>query len=149
MSFRIRLEERQRRVNSLLCVGLDPKVEKIPEHILRKHGDDVAAAFYEWMTYVVDTTAPFAGMYKLQIACYSAITFGEEALIRLIEYIKKNYPTIPIFLDAKRGDIGRTQLQYGKEVFDKYGADGSNVSPYMGSDCMSAWKDWSDRLRSC
>jgi len=141
LGFRKRLEERQKESNTLLCVGLDPLEEKIPPHLLRKHKGNVSEAIFEWMRDIVDSTAFFASMFKFQIAYYSAVKRGERSLQLLIRYIQERHPNIPIFLDCKRGDIGRTQIQYRKEIFTKFAADGANFSPYMGSDCMKVLVD--------
>jgi len=53
-----------------------------------------------------------------------------------VDYIHHKYPDIPVFLDCKRGDIGRTQQRYKIAHFEIDGVDGMNFSPYMGKDCM-------------
>lgn len=53
-----------------------------------------------------------------------------------MDYIHYKYPDIPVFLDCKRGDIGRTQERYRIAHFEIDGIDGMNFSPYMGKDCM-------------
>jgi orotidine-5'-phosphate decarboxylase len=50
-----------------------------------------------------------------------------------------------MILDAKRGDIGATAKQYAREAFDRYGADAVTVNPYMGSDSVEPYMEWSDR----
>ncbi|MFA5986784.1 MAG: orotidine-5'-phosphate decarboxylase [Parcubacteria group bacterium] len=135
--FRAKLARRQLEINSLVCVGLDPLPEKLP-HCLRKKfwisSDWKAIA--QWMIDIVDSTAPFASMFKLQKAHYEAFRGGDKALQKIVSYIHKFYPDIPVFLDCKRGDIGRTQERYRIAHFEIDGVDGMNFSPYMGSSCM-------------
>jgi orotidine-5'-phosphate decarboxylase len=77
-------------------------------------------------------------MYKPQRAHYESIRGGVDALRQLIYYIHSYYPGIPVFLDCKRGDIGRTQERYGIAQLELDSADGMNFSPYMGSDCLTS-----------
>ena len=128
--FRSRLAARQKAVNSLVCVGLDPLMERTPQEWLCRGSISDAAKL--WMTRVVDATAPFASMFKPQRAHWEAIFDGERALAAVISYIKTQYPEIPVFLDCKRGDIDRTQQQYRHTHFELDGADGMNYNPYMG-----------------
>lgn len=139
--FRQMLADRQVKVNSLVCVGLDPLSDKVPECV---RGGDIGRSILRHMIGVIDATAPYACMYKPQRACYEAIagSFGEDVLREIIIYIHSNYPDIPVFLDCKRGDIGRTQKQYGIAHFDLDRADGINFNPYMGRDCIEALAAW-------
>jgi orotidine-5'-phosphate decarboxylase len=43
---------------------------------------------------------------------------------------------MPVILDAKRGDIGKSSEAYSKAAFDVYGANAVTVSPWMGSDSV-------------
>ena len=63
----------------------------------------------------------------------------------LIVYIHENYRTVPVVLDAKRGDIGATAQQYAREAFERYGADALTVNPYMGFDSVEPYLEFSDR----
>jgi orotidine-5'-phosphate decarboxylase len=137
-SFREKLAERQSKVKSLVCVGLDPLPEKTPNHLVLA---DIANSVEAWMWNIVKATAEFASMFKPQSAHWEAIPGGVEALKRMVKLIHRDFPDIPVFLDCKRGDISRTQQQYRIAHFDILGADGMNFSPYMGRDCMAALVD--------
>lgn len=131
--FRQRLAERQKRVGSLVCVGLDPLEEKIPE--LVKGGQTWSRVLIQ-MKEIIDATAKYACMFKPQSAHYEAIPGGRGALQAIVDYIHTKYPDIPVFLDCKRGDIDRTQQRYRIAHFEIDRVDGMNFSPYMGKDCM-------------
>jgi orotidine-5'-phosphate decarboxylase len=95
--------------NSLLCVGLDPDIKRIP----------IGVSVFEFLQKVVDETHDLVCAYKPQIAYFAA--YGWEAdLEEIITYIHTNYPGIPVILDAKRGDIGSTADQYAHEAFERY-----------------------------
>ena len=136
-AFRQMLKERQEKIGSLVCVGLDPLPEKLPDcYTKRMDGDDMDSAIELWLRDIVDATAPFASMFKPQKAHYEALWDGYYTLRFIVKYIHDKYPDIPVFLDCKRGDIGRTQKQYRIAHFEIDGVDGMNFSPYMGKDCM-------------
>lgn len=140
MRFRQMLAERQSKVNSLVCVGLDPLEEKLPPCLITDDGIPLDAV-ENWMVDIAVATSPFASMFKPNLGHWEAFHGGLEALGRAISRIRNLCPDIPIFADCKRGDISRTQVQYRKAVFDILGADGMNFSPYMGKDCMAALVD--------
>ena len=125
--------------DSLLCVGLDPDLARIPE-ILLQHTDPV----YEFCRQIIDATADMVCAYKLQIAYFSAVGAEKEAE-KLIAYIHEQYPDVLVILDSKRGDIGATAEQYAREAFVRYQADAVTVNPYMGIDSVAPFLDHQDR----
>jgi orotidine-5'-phosphate decarboxylase len=140
--FRQMLAERQKKVNSLVCVGLDPLIEKLPSLLGEKHqSSPISVIMQDWMGVIIDATAPYACMYKPQSAHWEAIPSGREALIAVVSHIKFAYPDIPVFLDCKRGDIGRTQQCYRVAHLEIDGVHGMNFNPYMGKDCMEGLVD--------
>ena len=136
--FRQKLAERQQKVDSLLCVGLDPLPEKIPDCISAR---SIWNRVLVQMREIVDATSGYTCMYKPQKAHYEAIPEGQKVLQGIVNYIHYKYPDIPVFLDCKRGDIARTQQRYRIAHFEVDGVDGMNFSPYMGKDCMEQLVD--------
>lgn len=139
-SFRAILTERQTKVDSLVCVGLDPLIEKAPKHLLGglTHPELGPATLYLWMKSIVDATAPYASMFKPQLAHWEAIRGGVEMLRLIITYIHNNYPDIPVLADSKRVDIDRTQAQYAEAILGNLNADGMNYCGYMGRDTLKS-----------
>lgn len=129
------LAERQAKLGSVLCVGLDPLPKKIPNKPFA-YREDIRIA--EWMKWVVDETAPYTSIYKPQRAHWEALLNGENQLRMVVNHIHENYPDIVVFLDCKRGDIDRTQERYRDTHFEIDLVDGMNFSPYMGKDTMEA-----------
>ncbi|MFC5472689.1 orotidine-5'-phosphate decarboxylase [Paraherbaspirillum soli] len=125
--------------NSLLCVGLDPDIAKLPPH-LQQQPD----AIFAFCKAIIDATAATACAFKPQIAYFSALR-AEDQLEAICLYLRENYPHIPIVMDAKRGDIGATAEQYAREAFERYGADAVTVNPYMGFDSVAPYLEWKDR----
>ena len=139
MSFTEKLSSAWHTRNSLLCVGLDPDVSKLPAD-LRSQPDGI----FTFCKAIVDATADAACSFKPQIAYFAALR-AEDQLEALCKYIRTNYPDLPVVLDAKRGDIGATAEQYAREAFERYDADAVTVNPYMGADSVAPYLEWQDR----
>ena len=116
-----------------MCVGLDPDPHRLTHH----YSPDADGIEYFCID-IIDATAEYACAFKPQIA-YFAAARAEAQLERICAYIRANYPTIPIILDAKRGDIGDTATMYAREAFDRYGAHAVTVNPYMGGDTIEPY----------
>jgi orotidine-5'-phosphate decarboxylase len=127
------------RNDSLLCVGLDPDLERIPAH-LASQPDGIV----QFCKAIIDATFDLACAFKPQIAYFAALG-AEDQLEAICRYLVDTYPHIPLILDAKRGDIGATAHQYAREAFDRYGADAVTVNPYMGFDSVEPYMAWQDR----
>ena len=126
MSFFSNLEARARQVNSLLCVGLDPHPEDLPE--------PTAEAALTFCTNIVEATQDLALAYKPNIAFFEALgSAGLEALKKLVASIP---PEIPVILDAKRGDIASTADAYARAAYEYLGASAITLNPYLGHDSI-------------
>lgn len=117
----------------MLCVGLDPDVERMPDHLA-----PCRARLYQFCRGIVDATADLVCAFKPQIAYFSA-RGAEDELVRLIGYVHERYPDIPVILDAKRGDIGATARLYAIEAFERYGADAVTVNAYLGQESLAPY----------
>lgn len=130
-----KLYDCQRHNKSLLCVGLDPNMDKI---------NDLNVDLFTWLKNIVDAVAHQVCAFKPQIAHFSALS-AEKELLAIIRYIHENYPLVPVILDAKRGDIGSTAQKYAEEAFDIYQADAVTVNPYLGHDSLQPFLDYADK----
>jgi len=130
MMFAERLHQAQIASNGLLCVGLDPDLDKLPAD-LRADPKPLLA----FNRRIIDATRDIAAAYKPQIAFYSALG-KEDELAASIRYVRERAPAALVILDAKRGDIGNTAQAYAMEAFERYGADAVTVNPYMGGDSV-------------
>lgn len=135
MTFLEKLESRQKKAKSILCVGLDPSREKIPQSIMAKKNP-----IFEFNKAIIDSTSSFVCSFKPQAAYYGAIG-AEKELEMTIQYIHEEYSDIPVILDAKRSDIGSTAEMYAMEAFDRYKADAVTVNPYLGFDSVKPFTD--------
>jgi orotidine-5'-phosphate decarboxylase len=129
MTFTQRLHEIQSKQNSLLCIGLDVDLEKIPEH-LKSSTNPVL----EFNSQIIEATKDLVCAYKPNLAFYEAM--GERGLTALRETLKLIPKSVLTIGDGKRGDIGNTSERYAKSLFDDFGFDSITVNPYMGFDSV-------------
>jgi len=129
MTFTQRLSDIQIQQKSLLCIGLDVDLEKIPEH-LKSSSNPVL----EFNRQLIEATHDLVCAYKPNLAFYEAM--GERGLTALRETLKLIPKSVLTIGDGKRGDIGNTAERYAKSLFDDFGFDSVTVNPYMGFDSV-------------
>ena len=124
---------------SVLCVGLDSDIARLPESI-----DRDIDGLLQFNQKIIEATQEHAAAFKLNFAFYEQ--YGSKGF----DVLKKTIEAIPdgkfIIADAKRGDIGNTSKAYAKSVFDFFRADAITVSPYMGSDSLQPFFDYEDKM---
>lgn len=131
------LVESIRRKGSFLCVGLDPDVRKLPQHLLTQCSTE-AEAVERFCTEIVDATAGSCVAYKPNLAFFESLgAAGWTALEHTIAHIRRCYPDQFVIVDAKRGDIGNTSKLYARSCFEHLDADAVTVAPYMGEDSVT------------
>jgi orotidine-5'-phosphate decarboxylase len=139
MKFLEQLKAAWARNDSLVCVGLDPELEKFPARLSGQ-----PSPIFQFNRAIIDATADLVCAYKPQFAHYAAYE-AEDQLERTIEYIHQHYPGIPVILDSKRGDLGNTAERYALEAFERYGADAVTVNPYLGTDSLEPFLCYADK----
>lgn len=129
---------------SFLCVGLDPDIKKIPEHLL--HSKGTKHPVLEFNEAIIDATAPYCVAYKPNLAFYEALgAEGMKVFEDTVRYIRSNYPDQYIIADAKRGDIGNTAQMYARSFFEVMDCDAVTLSPYMGQDSVAPFLSYKDK----
>ena len=117
---------------TFLCIGLDPDLKKIPEHLLQTEDP-----IFEFNKAIIDSTHMHCVAYKPNTAFYEAYGIkGWISLEKTIQYLNTNYPNHFTIADAKRGDIGNTSAMYAKAFLETFNFDSITVAPYMGSDSV-------------
>jgi orotidine-5'-phosphate decarboxylase len=129
--------------DSMLCVGLDPDISRLPTVGGQAWAGD-ASKFLDFCAAIVDATADLAIAFKPQIAYFAAVG-AEQQLEKLIAHIRRVAPQVPVILDAKRGDIGSTAAQYAKEAYERFDADAVTLSPYMGFDSVEPYLQYAGK----
>src|SRR3989344_4816825 len=111
---------RAKKINSLVCVGLDSELAKIPQRFKNK-----AFPQFEFNKLIIEETHEYAAAYKPNIAFYEQ--HGDKGLKELkmtMDFLAGNYPDIFTICDAKRGDVDNTNRGYIEEIFDWLRFDG-------------------------
>jgi len=125
-SFFARLEERALKINSLVCVGLDPHLKDLAR--------PTAQAALDFCVRLVEATADITLAFKPNTSFFEA--FGPAGWLALQELMAFIPPEVPVILDAKRGDISSTAEAYALSTFETMGADAVTLNPYMGYDSL-------------
>lgn len=126
-----------------VCVGLDSNPEKLPQRI-RKLADSTRQVRFNQA--IIRATKDLVCAYKLNIAFYEWL--GVPGLYNLrvtIQSIRKEAPDIPVILDAKRADIGNTNIGYVKGAFEYLDADAITVNPYLGAEALGPFLECKDK----
>lgn len=141
MTFQQKLDSVVAKNNSLVCVGLDSDVRKLPKHLENEK--------YPQFTFnkeIIDATHDLVCAYKPNSAFYEARgAKGIEELKMTCDYLHKSYPEISIILDAKRGDIGSTNEGYVTYAFYYLGVDAITLHPYLGREALQPFLDRKDK----
>ncbi len=133
-----------------IVVGLDPMLDYIPQHIIKKAYNDkgetiegITQAVWQYNKGIIDATYDIIPAVKPQIAMYEQ--FGIEGLKvfnKTVDYCKEK--GLVVIGDIKRGDIGSTSAAYatahlgkvtvGGKDYRGFDEDFVTVNPYLGSD---------------
>jgi orotidine-5'-phosphate decarboxylase len=142
--FADRLTETIRARGSPLCVGLDPRWEFLPARLAARHANDVAAAFEEFCSRVLDVVAPIAAVVKPQSAFFEACGPEGMAVLRGLIHKARTLGLLTI-LDGKRNDIASTATAYAEAAFRVYQADALTINPYLGRDAVEPFLETARR----
>lgn len=138
MKFKERISELVRERKSLICVGLDSDLKKIPDH-LKSNENPVL----EFNKQIIDATSDLCVAYKPNLAFYESTgSQGWETLKKTIEVI----PNVPVIVDAKRGDIGNTSRMYAQAIFEYLDGDATTLTPYLGEDSLAPFFEYKDKF---
>lgn len=152
-----KLVDKIRKTNAPIVVGLDPMMNYIPEHIIKKafaeYGETLegaAEAVWQYNKGIIDATYDLIPAVKPQIAMYEQFGIeGLKAFKRTCEYAKEK--DLVVIGDIKRGDIGSTSAAYavghlgkvkvGNNTFSAFNEDFVTVNPYLGTDGVKPFVD--------
>ena len=101
-----------------IVVGLDPKLDFVPEHVQKKayaeYGETLegaAEAIWQFNKEIIDKTYDLIPAVKPQVAMYEQFGIpGMEAFKKTVDYCKEK--DLVVIGDIKRGDIGSTSAAY-------------------------------------
>ena len=130
-----RLDLSMRETRSLICVGLDPVISKLPITDIAKFNCEI-----------INSTADHVCAYKPNLAFYESIGIeGLRYLEATVEHIRRRAPNAVIIGDGKRGDIASTSEAYSKAMFDRWGFDATTVNAYGGMESLEPFFQYEDK----
>jgi orotidine-5'-phosphate decarboxylase len=134
-----RVARRAEAVGSVLCLGLDPSPDALPEGF-----PSTVEGIERFARLILDSALAHAAAVKPNLAFFEA--FGSAGLAAL-ERLRAAIPgDVPVIIDAKRGDIGSTAARQSVALFDALGADAVTVNPYLGEDAVAPLLERVDRF---
>ena len=137
-----RFEARVEAVDSMLCVGLDSAVGRLPERFADAGRPQLA--FNRW---IIDQTHPYVAAYKPNMAFYEARgSIGWEELGETLAYLRSIEPRIFTICDAKRADIDSTNAGYVAGLLDDLGFDAITLHPYLGQEALQPFLERADKV---
>ena len=133
-----RLAARTRIVGSVLCLGVDPSPEALPEGFAPN-----LSGIERFCEVLLDAALPYAAAVKPNLAFFEA--FGSPG-IAVLERMRGRVPSdVPFVADAKRGDIGSTAARQAVALYDILGFDAVTANPYLGSEAIEPLISRGDR----
>lgn len=139
-SFVNRLIQKINEKNSVVCMGLDPRMDmegQIPDFFINRY-DNPSKIIFEFNKALIDNLHELIPVIKPQIAFYEKYD-ALEALKDTIKYAHKK--KLLVILDAKRNDIGSTSEAYADAIFKVYRADACTLNGYLGFDSIKPYKE--------
>lgn len=133
---------RARKINSLLCIGLDADFAKIPKRFLKMKFPQ-----FEFNKWIIKETHEYAAAFKANSAFYEAR--GDKGIAELkmtIDYLNKNHPDIFTILDAKRADVDSTNQGYVEFIFNWLNFDAVTLNPYLGKYVLAPFLGRKDKV---
>lgn len=152
-----KLADKIKTTHAPICVGLDPMLSYIPEHILKKaykeYGETLqgaAEAVWQYNKGIIDAVYDLIPSVKPQIAMYEQFGIeGLKAFQKTVDYCHKK--DLVVIGDIKRGDIGSTsaayaaghlgKVQVGSKSYAPFDEDFVTVNPYLGTDGVKPFID--------
>ena len=129
LPFLKKLTHIQRKNNSLLCIGLDTDVAKIPEFFFKYEDPQ-----YEFNRRIIDATKDLVCAYKMNVAFYESV--GEHCWYTIHHTLARIPEEIVTIGDGKRGDAGLSGEKQSHSMCADWEFAGTTVNPYMGKDAI-------------
>ncbi|MDP1560205.1 MAG: orotidine-5'-phosphate decarboxylase [Pirellulaceae bacterium] len=140
-AFSQRLSDAILRTKTPLVVGLDPRLDSLPQtyqSLIQGNIWDRAQAVRDYCCWVVDAVADIVPAVKPQLAFFEELgPAGTQALADVVKYAREK--GLLVIGDGKRGDIGTTATAYANAylgVDSPWGMDCLTVNPYLGADTL-------------
>ncbi|MFX0186376.1 MAG: orotidine-5'-phosphate decarboxylase [Candidatus Hodarchaeota archaeon] len=140
MIFVEKLIELIKEKKSVVCMGLDPRMDnvgQIPNYLIDEYNKP-KKIITEFNKILIDNTYDLIPVIKPQIAFYEKYD-ALKALKETINYAHKK--DLLVILDSKRNDIGTTSEAYAYSTFNVYNADACTLNAYFGIDGIKPYME--------
>jgi len=131
-------------LNNPTVMGLDPRIEYIPDSIKDKYNKELgndpematAWSIYEFNTKLIDAVSDIVPAIKPQFAYYEMYGVqGLEVLKKTIKYAQMK--GMIVIADAKRNDIGSTATAYADGIIGSTELVGGSNMSMFNADCVT------------
>jgi orotidine 5'-phosphate decarboxylase subfamily 2 len=137
--FLARLGRRSETTRTVLCVGIDPTPEMLPD------GWPTGLGGIERLArLIVEAAGAHAAAVKPNLAFFEA--FGSAGMAALERVLAATPPGVLVVADAKRADVESTAARQAVALFDGLGADAVTVNPYLGLEALAVFVERPDRF---
>ncbi len=137
------LRKSARQAGNIACMGLDPLFEALPAEF-KQQGLPGIYEFYRTLFAGMRNAnlspamfKPNEGFFSSEDTGWNGNFAGSHTLSKVNELVREYFPGIPLNIDAKRGDIGKSSANYAKEYFDGWKSDALTIHGYMGKDSVA------------
>jgi orotidine-5'-phosphate decarboxylase len=144
MSFINSLVESIKDKKSIICLGLDPRMDQkgeIPKFLIKQY-QTPNTIITEFNKRLIDKVKDLIPIIKPNIAFYEKYD-ALDALKNTINYAHKN--DLLVLLDSKRNDIGSTSEAYAYSTFKVYNVDACTVNAYFGIDSVKPFLQYKNK----
>ena len=136
-----RLRTAMTRAQSLVCVGLDPDVDRFPSHL--RDARDLARAIVDFNAAIITATHDLVCAYKPNLGFY--VQYGLAGIEALVETRRLIPSEVPVILDCKVNDMASTATVYARGYIEAWDFDAITVNGYLGNDAMAPFLAYADR----
>jgi len=129
---------------SVVCMGLDPRLEQegqIPRFLIEEM-EEPDKIILEFNKQLIENTHDLIPVIKPQIAFYERYE-ALRALKETIKFAHKN--DLLVILDSKRNDIGSTSEAYAYSMFKNFNSDACTVNAYLGIDGIKPFLSFKEK----
>ena len=136
MTFQNKLQRAILETGSILSVGLDPDLKKLPKPVRELAVPD-EEKILRFCQGVIRATHPYASVFKVNVAFFEALgAEGWRVMEQVVQEVRRTEGNPVLIADAKRGDIGSTAEKYKEAFFDRLDVDAITLNIIMGLDTM-------------
>jgi len=140
----LQLLEKRWEAGKYMCVGFDPNPERLPKHLQCPSKPEglagcwkAAQAYLTFCQEIAIEVGNEVAAFKPNYSFFEQLGWqGIRALEKLIAFLKKQCPEVPVILDRKFGDIGTSNEGPVNFAFRICGADAITMHCYLGEESV-------------